>query len=165
MTTTTNNETTKPRGKGPTITLGICLAAGLAAGIGLMRPGASAVTGAPTDQTAPADQAAVTNQGTPAYGAQAQQQAPADGAAAESAAIDIAEFAFGNPITVSGGTAINVTNRDGVAHTLTATDGGFDTGSIGGNGTAGLVAPTAPGTYSFFCSIHPSMQGSLTVTS
>lgn len=161
------------RGKGPTITLGICLAAGLAVGIGLMRPGNSTVevgsAAAPTGVTqAPAQQEAAV---APGYGAPAA-DAPATGAPAPApapapagGAINISDFDFGAPITVAAGAPITVTNQDGVAHTLTADDGSFDTGNIGGGGTAPINAPTAPGTYSFFCAIHPSMQGTVTVTS
>ena len=37
------------------------------------------------------------------------------------------------------------------------------TGVIGGGESGSLVAPTAPGSYAFFCALHPSMTGTLTV--
>lgn len=141
----TTQATTQPgpsggRGKGPTITLGICLAAGLAAGIALLRPGSGPEPGPELSSTA----------------------APGPVAAAS---IEISNFSYGSTPSVTPGSIINVDNRDGVAHTLTSSDGAFDTGTIAGNGSAGLVAPQGPGTYSFFCTIHPSMQGSLAVAS
>ena len=39
----------------------------------------------------------------------------------------------------------------------------FDTGRLGQNGTQSVAAPAAPGSYVFFCAIHPSMVGTLVV--
>ena len=89
-----------------------------------------------------------------------------DGAAppaASAAAITIADFAFGGDLVVQPGQTVQVDNVDGAPHTLTSTDGAFDTGTIGGGGSGSFVAPSAPGTYSFFCALHPSMTGTLTV--
>ncbi len=77
--------------------------------------------------------------------------------------IDISGFDFTPGAVATGGQTIQVTNADGAPHTLTSTDGLFDTATIDGNGTGSFVAPTAPGTYSFFCEIHPSMRGEFTV--
>ena len=79
-------------------------------------------------------------------------------------AIAIADFDFGTPITVAPGSVVTVTNGDGVAHTLTADGGLFDTGSFAGGTNATFTAPGQPGTYTFFCQIHPSMRGTLAVT-
>ncbi|MDW3219156.1 MAG: cupredoxin domain-containing protein [Acidimicrobiales bacterium] len=78
-------------------------------------------------------------------------------------AVDIAGFAFSPLPARSGGTTIEVTNSDGAAHTLTARDGSFDTGLLSGGDRATFTAPLAPGTYEFFCELHPSMTGTLTV--
>ena len=77
--------------------------------------------------------------------------------------ITIADFAFGDPITVAAGSIVTVLNVDGAAHTLTARDGAFDTGTLRRDGTNGFDVPTDSGTYAFFCSIHPSMTGELIV--
>ena len=79
------------------------------------------------------------------------------------ARIDIVGFSFGGQTSVAPGQTITVANADGAPHTLTSVDGAFDTGVIGGGVAGGLVAPTAPGSYAFFCSLHPSMTGTLTV--
>lgn len=151
----------------PSLTLSICLAAGLAAGVGLARPG---VTTAGADQSAAGAQ---TNSGSNSgYGSgsasdgsgQTPAQQTATGQVAEPAAIQISGFAYGDPLTVAPGTAIEVTNQDGPPHTVTADDGTFDTGNLGSGERGTITAPSAPGTYSFFCTIHPSMQGSITVT-
>jgi len=84
---------------------------------------------------------------------------------ASTTVIDISGFDFTPGAVVTGGQTIEVANADGAPHTLTSTDGLFDTGIIDGNGTGSFVAPTAPGTYSFFCELHPSMRGEFTVDS
>lgn len=79
------------------------------------------------------------------------------------ASIGIAQFAFADSPTVAPGTVVTVANTDGVSHTLTATDGAFDTGTLSGGSQASFVAPAQPGTYAFFCAIHTSMTGTITV--
>jgi plastocyanin len=150
----------------PTITFGICVAAGIAAGIGLARPGQ--IGGGETAGSAltaqQQEQAALT---APGYGpgSTAQPAAGGGGAAqAAPAAITIASFDFGAPIAVAPGTTVQVTNADGEDHTLTAEGESFDTGPISGGSEASFVAPSAAGTYTFFCSIHPSMRGAISVT-
>ncbi|TLS41219.1 hypothetical protein FE633_37655 [Streptomyces montanus] len=59
---------------------------------------------------------------------------------------------------------MTVVNRDSAPHTVTATgDKMFDTGSIAGDSTATFTAPSASGSYSYICTIHPNMEGTLTV--
>lgn len=82
---------------------------------------------------------------------------------AGTAAITIEGFAFSSLGATTPGVSITVTNADGAAHTLTAVNGEFDTGLIGGSGTASFAAPAGAGTYEFFCELHPSMTGTLTV--
>ena len=88
---------------------------------------------------------------------------PAPAVAPGTASIAIADFSFGQPRTVPGGSVVQVSNADAEAHTLTAEDGTFDTGSVDGGTAVSFTAPTAPGTYAFYCDIHPSMTGSLVV--
>jgi plastocyanin len=77
--------------------------------------------------------------------------------------VRIADFSFGQPRTVAAGAVVQVSNADAEAHTLTAEDGTFDTGSVDGGTVVSFTAPTVPGTYSFYCDIHPTMTGSLVV--
>ena len=80
------------------------------------------------------------------------------------AAITIKDFAFGDPITVSPGATVTVTNQDTANHTVTADQGqAFDAKVNGGGGTATFTAPSQPGTYAFHCAYHSSMHGTLTV--
>jgi plastocyanin len=88
---------------------------------------------------------------------------PAPAVAPGTASIAIADFSFGQPRTVPGGSVVQVSNADAEAHTLTAEDGTFDTGSVDGGTVVSFTAPTVPGTYSFYCDIHPTMTGSLVV--
>ena len=84
---------------------------------------------------------------------------PAPGAPA---VITIADFGF-SPLTVTAGATVTVTNNDGAPHTVTAVGGEFATGLIDAGATVAFVAPTQPGTYTFFCDLHPTMQGTLVV--
>lgn len=89
---------------------------------------------------------------------------PSVSTSASPARITIQGFAFGAPLTVRPGAQITVVNRDGAGHTVTADDGkSFDVSMAGGGGSATFTAPSAPGTYKFHCTIHPSMHGSLIV--
>lgn len=60
-------------------------------------------------------------------------------------------------LTVSVGTTVKWTNKDGVAHTVTSDTGGvLNSGNIAANGTFSYMFMTA-GTYNYHCTIHPSM--------
>jgi plastocyanin len=65
-------------------------------------------------------------------------------------------------ITVTSGTTITWTNKDGVAHTVTSNTGLFDSGTINANGTYSHMFATA-GTYPYHCTIHPSMTATVIV--
>ena len=84
-------------------------------------------------------------------------------AAAGGTEIVISGFAFSEDITVPVGTTVTVRNDDGAAHTFTADDGSFDSGSIAGGATFEFTF-TEAGTFPFHCNIHPSMTGTITVT-
>lgn len=79
--------------------------------------------------------------------------------------ITIHNFAFSpSTITVDPGATVTVTNRDQVAHTLTASHGAFDTGDIAPGQSKTLTAPKTPGTYTYFCMIHQYMTGTVVVS-
>jgi plastocyanin len=67
-------------------------------------------------------------------------------------------------LTVAPGATVTVTNKDQVAHTLTATDGMFDTGNIDAGQSKTFTAPKTAGKYPYMCSIHQYMTGTLTVS-
>lgn len=83
--------------------------------------------------------------------------------ASDGPTISIADFAFSTLDPVAAGSTVTVTNSDGAPHTLTAVDGGFDTGNVGGGESITFTAPSEPGIYEFFCAIHPNMTGQLVV--
>ena len=73
-------------------------------------------------------------------------------------------------ITARVGDTINWTNRDPVVHTTTSgQDGVFDgTGWNSGllnQGQSFSRTFTTAGTFSYTCVVHPSMNGTITVTS
>lgn len=82
--------------------------------------------------------------------------------------ITIENFAF-NPatLTVAPGTSVTWTNRDGVTHTITADSGSpaqFTSEQLA-NGSSFSFPFIKPGTYTYHCSIHPSMKGTVVVQS
>jgi plastocyanin len=65
--------------------------------------------------------------------------------------------------TVKPGARVTVTNQDGVTHTVTADDGhSFDTGNLAYGGSQ-TISVSKPGSYSYHCTIHPYMHGTLVV--
>ncbi|HYB84540.1 MAG TPA: cupredoxin domain-containing protein [archaeon] len=56
------------------------------------------------------------------------------------------------------------TNNDNEPHTVTASDGSFDSGNMNPGGTFTYTF-TRPGTYSYICTYHPWMRGFVTVVS
>lgn len=65
-------------------------------------------------------------------------------------------------LTVPLNTTIIWTNKDGVTHTVTSNSDLFDSGNIG-NGGVYKHQFTVSGTYSYRCTIHPSMTGTIIV--
>lgn len=91
----------------------------------------------------------------------AEPAAPAE--ATETAAVDISQMRFNAPtVTIKAGGTVTWTNREGVPHTVTATDGSFGSSQL----TAGDSFShtfTEPGTYSYFCQVHPTMRATVVV--
>lgn len=67
-------------------------------------------------------------------------------------------------LTVKSGTEVHFQNHDSIPHAIVANAGAsvFATGSIAGGADGHITAP-GPGTYPFYCSIHPSMKATLIV--
>ena len=81
-------------------------------------------------------------------------------------AIDILAFKFPATTEVPKGTKITWTNKDTAKHTVTsgtrpAKDGKFD-GQLDGAGVFSFTFADA-GTYAYYCSIHSSMNATITV--
>lgn len=78
-------------------------------------------------------------------------------------AVSIASFAFSPPsLTVKVGATVTWTNNDTVTHTVVADDGSFKSGDLGQGASYQFTFKTA-GTYTYKCSIHPSMTGTVVV--
>jgi plastocyanin len=77
----------------------------------------------------------------------------------------IDNFTF-NPrsLTVKAGTNVTWVNRDDVPHTATSTKKPrlFDSGALDTDEKFSHVF-TAPGTYDYFCAVHPQMTGKIMV--
>ena len=53
--------------------------------------------------------------------------------------------------------------QTGTTHTATADGGSFNTGSIADGGTSALITMGTAGAFSYHCSFHPTMVGTLNV--
>lgn len=77
--------------------------------------------------------------------------------------VDIADYDFSpRGLTVQTGTAITWKNRDGVPHDATDKDGSWGTGVLREKQSA-TITFDSPGVYDYYCTVHPNMEGTLTV--
>lgn len=65
-------------------------------------------------------------------------------------------------MTINAGDRVVWTNQDPTDHTVTADDGSFGSPGLPSGGTFAHKF-TQAGTYAYHCSIHPSMNGVVTV--
>jgi plastocyanin len=86
------------------------------------------------------------------------------GAAVSAAKVDISDFAYDpETITVKAGGTVTWTNDDSAEHTATADDHStFDTGTLN-QGDSKKVTLDKPGTYTYVCSFHAFMHGTVVV--
>ena len=66
-------------------------------------------------------------------------------------------------LSVKVGQTVTWTNDDSVVHNVTASDGTFKSNNFSHGGTFSWKA-TKAGTFKYTCTIHPGMDGTLTVT-
>lgn len=79
------------------------------------------------------------------------------------ATVTIEEFSYSpNPLRVKVGTTVTWTNNDSEPHSATADDGIFNTGTLD-QGQSGSVTFTKAGAYTYHCSFHPNMTGTVIV--
>ncbi len=85
-------------------------------------------------------------------------------------AIAMADLSF-DPfeIAVPQGAQMTWSNEGSALHTATFDEvegriEGLDTGTVGPGDSGTLTAPDAPGSYSYLCTIHPTMRGVVVVT-
>ena len=83
--------------------------------------------------------------------------------AASSAEVKIDNFSFGpQTVTVPVGATVTWTNRDDIPHTAASTDGVFKSRVMDTDEKFSFTF-TKPGTYPYYCTIHPKMTGTVVV--
>jgi plastocyanin len=89
--------------------------------------------------------------------------ARAEQAQAASAEVKIDNFSFGPAtLTVPSGTTVTWTNRDDIPHTVVSDDKVFKSKVLDTDEKFSYTF-TKPGTYGYFCSVHPKMTGKVVV--
>jgi len=80
--------------------------------------------------------------------------------------IHIKNFAFDPAdITIKKGDTVVWANDDAAPHSIKSDSGTFDQSLISPGSTAQHTFTNAPGAYPYSCGIHPSMHGTITITS
>src|SRR5579871_1180054 len=84
--------------------------------------------------------------------------------ATPAAVVHIKNFAFvPATVTVPAGATVRFVNDDGEAHTVTSDAKTFDSGGLD-SGDAWSYRFATPGSYPYFCAVHPYMHGTVVVT-
>jgi amicyanin len=79
-------------------------------------------------------------------------------------AVSIDNFTFTPPtLTVKAGTAVTWTNKDDIPHGIAATNNAFAKSRALDTDDSYSFTFTTPGTYQYFCYIHPHMVGTIVV--
>jgi len=90
--------------------------------------------------------------------------APVDAKAASDTSVKIDNFSFSPAtITVPVGTTVRWTNADDIPHTVVSDDKTSFKSKALDTDEQFTYTFTKPGTYSYFCSIHPKMTGKIVV--
>lgn len=93
---------------------------------------------------------------------------PATGGPSSSVAIPSGAESLGNrayapdDLSVTTGTTVTWTNNDSIAHTSTSNGSGWNSGVVAPGGQFSQTFQT-PGTFSYHCTIHPGMVGTVVV--
>ncbi|MFC5580853.1 cupredoxin domain-containing protein [Rhodanobacter terrae] len=83
---------------------------------------------------------------------------------AQAQQIEIRNFAFApKSLTVRAGTRVMWTNRDEEPHVITSAGSLFASSKGLDTGDSYAVTFSKPGTYAYYCSIHPMMVGTIIV--
>lgn len=117
------------------------------------------------DQSASSAQSNASNDSAVAPQATASNQQPV--ADQETADVTIQNYAYApQKITIKAGTTVTWTNQDSVKHDVMADDENddFRGSELLGKGQSYSFTFTKPGTYTYFCSPHPYMKGTVEVT-
>jgi plastocyanin len=88
--------------------------------------------------------------------------AGAPAVAADATAVKIGNFTFGpQELKVKAGTTVTWTNEDDIPHTVVSPNN-FRSKALDTDGAFSFTF-TTPGTYKYFCSLHPHMTGTIVV--
>ena len=89
--------------------------------------------------------------------------APADKQAASEAVVTIDNFSFTPAtLTVQAGTTVRWTNRDDIPHSVVSDDKVFKSKALDTDEQFSYTF-SKPGTYSYFCGLHPKMTAKVVV--
>ncbi len=78
--------------------------------------------------------------------------------------IENSQFGNGQPVVIKAGTVVTWVNKDDTTHTATSNSGVWDTGIIAPGTSSKPVTFSTPGTFPYFCQVHP-MSGEIVVVS
>lgn len=81
----------------------------------------------------------------------------------QTSAVAIDNFTF-NPqnLTVKAGTTVTWTNKDDIPHAIAAVGKQFKSKTMDTDNSYSFTF-TTPGTYAYFCSLHPHMTGTIVI--
>jgi plastocyanin len=68
-----------------------------------------------------------------------------------------------NPVSMRVGQTIAWRNADSITHTATQDSGGFNTGAVAAAATSAATMMNTAGTFTYHCTIHPGMVGTVSV--
>ena len=68
-----------------------------------------------------------------------------------------------NPTTMRVGQSVAWHNADTTAHDSTQDNGRFQTGTLAAGATSSPITMSTAGTFTYHCTIHPGMVGTITV--
>ena len=89
--------------------------------------------------------------------------APATGQSAQTTDIKVDNFTFSpETLTVAANSTVTWTNKDDVPHVIASTDGLFRSKGLDTDDHYSFKF-SKPGTYNYFCAIHPKMTGKIVV--
>jgi len=85
-------------------------------------------------------------------------------AAAPASAVSIDNFTFGpQSVTMKTGTTVTWTNKDDIPHGIASANNAFTKSKALDTDDSYSFTFTTPGTYQYFCYIHPHMTGTIVV--
>ncbi|HTF72219.1 MAG TPA: metallophosphoesterase [Edaphobacter sp.] len=88
---------------------------------------------------------------------------PASGARLENSEVKIDNFSFGpRVLTVTAGSAVKWTNHDDIPHNVVSTENKFSSPVLDTDQAFSFTF-REPGSYPYFCKIHPTMTGTVVV--